>query len=126
MAVPLLIVQQHVTKRTVEIVRSAGAVPVHEQAGKEHKEPLVLAELVNQADDGRPVALAASAGEGRHPAMAQEEALAFVRDRFRPGRSLDAHILETIREPSKREVLIEEMMARAVAPQVPHFEKELP
>jgi hypothetical protein len=78
------------------------------------------------ADDGRPVALAASAGEGRHPAMAQEEALAFVRDRFRPGRSLDAHILETIREPSKREVLIEEMMARAVAPQVPHFEKELP
>lgn len=78
------------------------------------------------ADDGRPVALAASAGEGRHPAMAQQEALTFVRDRFRPGRSLDAHILETIREPSKREVLIEEMMARAVAPQVPHFEKELP
>ena len=55
----------------------------------------------------------------------QEEALAFVRDRFRPGRGLDDHILETIREPAKRRALIEEMTDQAVAPRVPHFEREL-
>ncbi len=78
------------------------------------------------AQEGRPVALAASDGEGRHPTMAQEEALAFVRDRFRPGRGLDEHILETIREPVKRQALIEEMTIQAVAPRVPNFERELP
>ncbi len=77
------------------------------------------------AHEGRPVALAASDGEGRHPTMVQQEALAFVRDRFRPGRGLDDHILETIREPAKRQALIEEMTDQAVAPRVPHFEREL-
>ena len=76
-------------------------------------------------DDG-PVALAASQGNGRHPPLAQEEALAFVRDHFRPEKELDQHILETIRESDSRQRLIEDMMAAAVPPHAPHFERELP
>ena len=76
--------------------------------------------------DDRPVALAASAGNGRHPALAQEDILSFVRDRFRPEKDLDLHILETIRETSARKRLIEEMMAAAVPPNAPHFVRELP
>ena len=75
------------------------------------------------AREARPIALAASAGDGRHPVMAQEEVLSYVRDRFRPDRPLDAHILETIRNASSRQELIEEMMTVAVPPHAPHFEK---
>ncbi len=73
--------------------------------------------------DAAPVGLAAVPAEGRpHGEMGQEEALGLVRDRHRPQRHLDAHILETIRDAAARHALIAEMQAHAVPAAAPHFE----
>ncbi len=70
-----------------------------------------------------PLGLAAVASEGRpHGALRQEEAIALVRDRHRPARGLDEHILATIRDPKDRKSLIAEMESDAVPAQAPHFE----
>ncbi len=69
-----------------------------------------------------PIGLAAIAAEGRpHGALRQEEVLGLVRDRHRPERPLDAHILETIHDPAERQALIDEMQLHAVPAAAPHF-----
>ena len=74
-------------------------------------------------DEG-PVGLAAVTAEGRgHQAHHQEEALALVNARHRPGTSLDEMILEVVRDPARRHALTAEMKARAVPVTAPHFEE---
>ena len=73
--------------------------------------------------DGEPVAAAGLPGEGRaHRPLHQEEMLLRVRDLFRPGRDLDLHILETIRDAALRANLVGRMKAHALPPKAPHFE----
>ncbi len=63
------------------------------------------------------------ASEGRpHGALRQDQAIALVRDRHRPARGLDEHILATIRDPKDRKSLIAEMQAHALPAEAPHFE----
>ena len=70
-----------------------------------------------------PLGLAAVAAQGRpHDALHQEAAIALVRDRHRPGRDLDAHILETITNAQGRTALIAEMQQNAIPADAPHFE----
>ena len=74
-------------------------------------------------DGAGPLGLAAVASLGRpHGALHQEDAIALVRDRHRPGRELDAHILETISNAQGRKALIAEMQQNAVPAEAPHFE----
>ncbi len=69
-----------------------------------------------------PLGLAAIPAEGRpHSSLHQEQALGLVRDRHRPERPLDEHILETIRDPAGRQQLISEMQAHTVPATAPHF-----
>ncbi len=77
-------------------------------------------------DPGRPgttpIGLAAVPAEGRpHDSIGQSEALTLVRDRHRPERGLEAHILETIRDPAGRALLVAEMRQTAVPARAPHF-----
>jgi hypothetical protein len=73
--------------------------------------------------DGGPIGLAATQADGRpHHARHQEEALALVRERHKQDMTLDAMILEAVREPEWRMALVTEMKARAVAAEAPHFE----
>ncbi len=75
------------------------------------------------ARGGQPISLTAVAAEGRQrDGLRQEEALALVRDRHRPGRSIEAMVLAKIREPARRKALIAEMRAQALPPDAPHFE----
>jgi len=75
------------------------------------------------ARDDQPLGLAAVASKGRpHGTLDQEGALDLVRDRHRPERELDHHILETIRDPKGRKALVAEMMADALPAEAPHFE----
>ncbi len=75
------------------------------------------------ARDGAPLGLAAAASKDRpHAALDQVGALDLVRRRHRPERDLDHHILETIRDPAGRKVLVAEMMAQALPAKAPHFE----
>ncbi len=70
-----------------------------------------------------PLGLAAVASLGRpHEALHQAGAIALVRDRHRPGRDLDAHILETITNAQGRTALIAEMQQNAIPTAAPHFE----
>jgi hypothetical protein len=74
-------------------------------------------------DGSGPLGLAAVASQGRpHEALHQEAAIALVRDRHRPGRELDAHILETITNAQGRKALVAEMEEGAVPSKAPHFE----
>ncbi len=74
-------------------------------------------------DGAGPLGLAAVASEGRpHRALRQDQAIALVRDRHRPERGLDEHILATIRFPKDRKSLIAEMQTDAVPAEAPHFE----
>ena len=74
-------------------------------------------------DGAGPLGLAAVASLGRpHEALHQAGAIALVRDRHRPGRELDAHILETITNAHGRTALIAEMRQNAVPTAAPHFE----
>ena len=71
-----------------------------------------------------PLGLAAVASEGRpHAALRQEDAIALVRDRHRPERGLDEHILATIRDPEDRKSPVAEMQTDAVPAEAPHFER---
>jgi hypothetical protein len=69
-----------------------------------------------------PLGLAAIPAESRpHGALHQEQALGLVRDRHRPERPLDDHILETIRDAAGRQDLISQMQAHTVPAAAPHF-----
>jgi len=73
-------------------------------------------------EPSRPVGLTAVAAERRgHGALAQEAAIALVRDRHRPGTDLDLHILATIRDQALRRDLIAEMAEHALPAAAPHF-----
>lgn len=73
--------------------------------------------------DGAPIGLAAVAAEGRrHASLPQEAALALVRDRHRPDRTVEEMVLAKVRDPARRQALIAEMRAQAIAPEAPHFE----
>ncbi len=75
------------------------------------------------ARDGGALGLAAVASEARpHGALHQEQAIDLVRARHRPARALDHHILETIRDPAGRKVLVAEMETQALPAEAPHFE----
>jgi hypothetical protein len=55
-------------------------------------------------DSGRPMALAAIAAQGRQlPALEQEDALAWLRDRLEPAADLDAFILGHVDDPTLRQ-----------------------
>lgn len=70
-----------------------------------------------------PISLAAVPAEGRrHSALYQEEVLALVRDRHRPDRELDAHILKTIRHHEGRQALVAEMRSTALPDLATQFE----
>lgn len=74
--------------------------------------------------NGAPVGLAAVTAEGRqYEALGQEDALAHVRDRYRPHLDLDDMILRKIRDRALRTALVDEMRAQAVPPAAPHFEE---
>ncbi len=74
-------------------------------------------------DGAGPFGLAAVETQGRpHEALRQEDAIALVRDRHRPGWELDAHILETITNAQGRKALIAEMQQNAIPADAPHFE----
>ena len=73
--------------------------------------------------DGSPIGLAAVPAEGRpHAALTQGEALALVRDRHRPGRTIEDMVLAKIRDHGRRRALIDELRAQALPPDAPHFE----
>ena len=73
--------------------------------------------------DGAPIALAAVSAEGRrHNSLSQEDVLALVRDRHRPGRALEEMVLAKVRDPVRRMTLIAELRGEALAPVSPHFE----
>ena len=72
--------------------------------------------------DGAPVGLAAVAADGRgHESLHQEDVLAHVRDRHRPGHDLDALLLEAIRDAGARLALIDALRREALPPSAPHF-----
>ena len=72
--------------------------------------------------DGKPVGLAAVGALGRpYGTLSQHQALALVRDRHRPGREMDAHILETIRAIEQRKAIVAEIRQSAVPQSAPHF-----
>lgn len=72
--------------------------------------------------DDAPVGLAAVQADGRsHPALAQEEALALVRDRVAAEADLDAFILEAIADLELRWRRIQALQAHARPTHVPHF-----
>ncbi len=72
--------------------------------------------------DGGPVGFAAVEADGRvHRACHQEEALELVRARHRPAVSLDDMILDAVRNPERRLVLVAEMRARSIPARAPHF-----
>ncbi len=101
----------------VRLALEAGPTEAIEEAG------VYLSTCGYLARDGAPLALAAVAAEGRRCAgLHQAEALALVRDRHRPGRSIEAMVLAKIREPALRQALIAEMRAQALPPDAPHFE----
>lgn len=76
--------------------------------------------------DEQPIALAAVPAEGRrHGAMHQEEVLSLIRDRHRPDRDLDDHILQTIRQKAGRQSLIAEMRDAALPDLATQFESLL-
>lgn len=72
--------------------------------------------------DGKPVGLGAVGALGRpYTALSQHQALSLVRDRHRPDREMDAHILETIRAVEGRKALVAEIRQSAIPQQAPHF-----
>jgi len=78
------------------------------------------------AREDQPIALAAVPAEGRsYGALQQEEVLSLVRDRHRPGRVLEDHILETIRHLPGRKALVEEMRRASLPDRATHFESLL-
>ena len=75
------------------------------------------------AVEGAPIGLAAVSAQGRrHASLAQEAVLALVRDRHRPGRTVEDMVLAKVRDPGRRKALIAEMRTQAIAPEAPHFE----
>ena len=77
------------------------------------------------AHRGGPLGLAAIPAEGRaHGALDQPGVLELVRARHRAELTLDAHILETIRDAGRRSALIAALMAEAVPAAAPHFQRE--
>lgn len=73
---------------------------------------------------GAPVGLTAVKSKGRrYSALDQEAALALICDRHHPESTLDAFILEAIRNPEGRRKLIAEMSQHAITPAMPHFEE---
>jgi len=75
------------------------------------------------AEAAQPIGLAAVPAQGRpYDALHQEEVLGLVRDRHRPGRVLEDHILETIRDLPGRKALVEEMRRDSLPDLATHFE----
>lgn len=73
--------------------------------------------------DGAPIGLSAVQAEGRrHKSLPQDAALTLVRDRHRPGRTVEEMVLAKVRDPARRLALIAELRAEALPPVSPHFQ----
>lgn len=71
---------------------------------------------------GQPHGLAAIEAQGRpHGALSQEDAIETVRARHRGHEPLDAFILANVRDAARRQALISEMRAQALAPNIRDF-----
>ena len=72
--------------------------------------------------EDEPIGLEAVSANGRpHGALCQDGVQRLVRDRHRPERELDGHILETIRDTPARRDLVTEIRQSAVPQSAPHF-----
>jgi hypothetical protein len=75
----------------------------------------------------QPIGLAAVPAEGRRfGALSQDQVLRLVRDRHRPERDLEGHILTTIRNVPGRKTLVAEMRAASLPDLSRNFEVLLP
>jgi hypothetical protein len=101
----------------VELALEAGPAEEIEWAG------VYLSTYGYLTRDAAAIPLAAVAARARNAAaLHQEQVLALVRDRHRPGRDLEELLLAKIRDPARRRTLIDEMRARALPPHAPHFD----
>ncbi len=77
--------------------------------------------------ESQPIGLAAVPAEGRRfGALSQDQVLRLVRDRHRPERDLEGHILTTIRNVPGRKTLVAEMRAVSLPDLSRNFEVLLP
>jgi hypothetical protein len=77
--------------------------------------------------EDQPIGLAAVPAEGRRfGALSQDQVLRLVRDRHRPKRDLEGHILTTIRDVPGRKTLVAEMRAVSLPDLSRNFEVLLP
>ena len=76
------------------------------------------------AHEGRPLALAEVAAEGRRfPALAQQRVLEMARDRLAPGQALDCMLATVIEDRATRERFTETLRAHAVPLPHPGFDR---